>query len=82
MKRLRDLGADVVGINCHLGPDLMLEAIEPCVKTIPGPIFCSPVAYRTTNDYPGVYFLPNTDPLCESDIAFPESLEYHQCTRN
>ena len=68
-KRLRDAGADVVGVNCLNGPEQQLpialamrEAVGDGVH-----VAAQPVAYRTTNDKPDFTSWPNfpyeLDPL-------------------
>jgi len=43
-KRLDDWGADVVGINCSVGPQVMLESLERMVKVTARPISVQPNA--------------------------------------
>jgi homocysteine S-methyltransferase len=43
-RRLDEWGADVVGINCSVGPPLMLEALEKMVKVTGKPISVMPNA--------------------------------------
>jgi methionine synthase / methylenetetrahydrofolate reductase (NADH) len=43
-KRLDDWGADVVGINCSVGPQVMLESLERMVKTTSRPLSVQPNA--------------------------------------
>jgi betaine-homocysteine S-methyltransferase len=51
-KALVDAGADVVGVNCLRGPDLMLPLVEEMRRAVPGYVACQPVAYRTTAEAP------------------------------
>jgi methionine synthase I (cobalamin-dependent)/5,10-methylenetetrahydrofolate reductase len=43
-KRLEEWGADVVGINCSVGPQVMLECLERMVKVTSRPISVQPNA--------------------------------------
>ncbi|HEU5180980.1 MAG TPA: bifunctional homocysteine S-methyltransferase/methylenetetrahydrofolate reductase [Candidatus Polarisedimenticolia bacterium] len=45
-KRLDEWGADVVGINCSVGPQVMLECLERMVKVTERPISIQPNAGR------------------------------------
>ncbi len=51
-KRLRDAGADVVGVNCLRGPEQTLPIAEEMVTAVDGFVAAQPVAYRTTDDVP------------------------------
>jgi betaine-homocysteine S-methyltransferase len=78
-QRLEAAGADVVGLNCHRGPDTML----PLLKEIRGAVKCEvaalPVPYRTTSAQPS--FMSLTDPCCDNARAFPIGLDPFVCTR-
>lgn len=50
--KLKDAGADVVGLNCGRGPDTMLPVLEDICGIVPGPISALPVAYRTSDECP------------------------------
>jgi len=43
-KRLKDAGADIVGLNCMQDPDLMLPMMERIRDVVDGPIAAQPVA--------------------------------------
>jgi betaine-homocysteine S-methyltransferase len=51
-KRLREAGADVVGVNCLRGPEQTLPIAEEMVAAVGGPVAAQPVAYRTSADAP------------------------------
>lgn len=77
---LRKLGADVVGSNCHLGPDDMLEVGTRLKKAVEGPISLLPIPYRT--ECCSFFYLKNHDTAKKSSArAFPDSLENYLCTR-
>ena len=80
-RRLRDAGADVVGLNCIRGPWTMLPVLEEIAKAVEGPLAALPVPYRTTPD--AVNFQALTDPGCDCipDIAFPTALDNLTCNR-
>ena len=66
-RKLRDAGADVVGINCLRSPDQTWPLLVEMRHSIDGPIAAQPVAYRTTSDQPDFTALPEfpfaLDPL-------------------
>ena len=80
-RRLRDAGADVVGLNCIRGPWTMLPVLEEIAKAVEGPLAALPVPYRTTPE--AVNFQALTDPGCDCipDIAFPTALDNLTCNR-
>ena len=41
-------GADIVGLNCFSGPQIMIRLMREVKKACPGPLACLPVPYRTT----------------------------------
>ncbi|HUP66154.1 MAG TPA: bifunctional homocysteine S-methyltransferase/methylenetetrahydrofolate reductase [Thermoanaerobaculia bacterium] len=43
-RRLDAAGADVIGLNCSVGPDVMLDAVEAMARTSPRKIACQPNA--------------------------------------
>lgn len=52
-RQLVDLGATLVGSNCHRGPATMIKLIEDIVKVVPPEKVCAlPVGFRTTNQQP------------------------------
>ena len=80
-RRLKDAGADVVGLNCARGPWTMLPLLEELSGQVEGPLAALPVPYRTK---PGeVNFQALTDPGCDCipDIPFPTALEPLTCNR-
>jgi betaine-homocysteine S-methyltransferase len=81
-RRLRDAGADVVGLNCIRGPQTMLPLLEDIARNVSGPLAALPVAYRTTTAEPTFQSL--TDPARASlpgDRSFPAALDPFTCTR-
>lgn len=58
-KRLRDAGADVVGVNCLNGPGQQLPIAIEMRGAVDGPVAAQPVAYRTTADHPDFTSTPN-----------------------
>jgi betaine-homocysteine S-methyltransferase len=80
-QRLKDAGADVVGLNCIRGPDTMLPLLEEISKQVAGPLAGLPVPYRTTPEQPNFQAL--TDPGCDCipDHAFPTALDALACNR-
>jgi betaine-homocysteine S-methyltransferase len=80
-RRLKDAGADVVGMNCIRGPDTMLPVMEEISKVVEGPLAALPVPYRTTPEE--VNFQALTDPGCDCipDRPFPTALDSMTCNR-
>lgn len=75
-KQLQDEGADVVGLNCAMGPETMMPIIERIKQKVTCPIAALPVPYRTTKEYPTFQKLKNG-----TKRAFPTNLEPHLLTR-
>jgi len=80
-QRLKDAGADVVGLNCIRGPRTMLPLLEEISREVSGPLAALPVPYRTNAKE--VNFQALTDPGCDCipDRAFPTALEPLTCNR-
>ena len=80
-RRLRDAGADVVGLNCIRGPWTMLPVLEDIGKVVGSPLAALPVPYRTTAQ--AVNFQALTDEGCDCipDLAFPTALDNLTCNR-
>ncbi|HXI11033.1 MAG TPA: bifunctional homocysteine S-methyltransferase/methylenetetrahydrofolate reductase [Thermoanaerobaculia bacterium] len=65
-ERLQQAGADVIGLNCSVGPDVMLDAVEELAASTSRKISCQPNAglprdingrqiYMASPDYMGKY---------------------------
>ena len=81
-KIMEDLGADVVGLNCHRGPKMTMKILEKIRNKVSCHVAGLPVPYRTTESEPG--FLNITDPNCEiisGQNAFPVALDGLYCNR-
>jgi betaine-homocysteine S-methyltransferase len=78
-KRLEAAGADVVGLNCHRGPDTMLPLLREIRDAVKCEVAALPVPYRTTTEQPS--FMSLTDPCCGNARAFPIGLDPFVCTR-
>ncbi len=80
---IRD-GADVVGTNCFQGPNTIRPIISSIRDAVGNfPISAMPGAYRTTDDHPTLFDLPdhgNTSSLPNSS-TFPDALEAQVCNR-
>lgn len=50
--RLRDAGADIVGVNCLRSPEQTLPIVEEMRGAVGGHLAAQPVAYRTTDQEP------------------------------
>ncbi len=66
-RRLRDAGADIVGVNCLNGPGQQLPIALEMRGAVEGFVAAQPVAYRTTSERPDFTALPSfpyeLDPL-------------------
>ena len=81
-KTVEDLGADVVGLNCHRGPAMMMKLLTSVRANVSCHVAGVPVPYRTTEDEPG--FLNITDQGCNcipGNNAFPVALDNLSCNR-
>jgi len=78
--RLENAGADVVGINCHRGPDTMMPLLKQVRKAVKCHVAALPVPYRTTRKQPS--FMSLTDPCCGNARAFPTGLDPFVATRS
>ena len=80
-QRLKDAGADVVGMNCIRGPNTMLTELEKIAKTVKGPLAALPVPYRTTPEEVNFQALSDSGCDCIPDRPFPTALEPLTCNR-
>lgn len=76
-KRIHDLGADVVGLNCAIGPFEMLRKLQDIRKALPhANLAALPVPYNLKNK--NFFQVPYQSCVCESlskKNAFPIELE-------
>ena len=83
-KKLEELGADVVGLNCFRGPATMLPYIKEIRKELKCHVAALPVPYRTTKKHPTFFNLPDNNGCnCPSPHGrtFPTALDPLQCNR-
>jgi betaine-homocysteine S-methyltransferase len=82
-RRLREAGADVVGVNCLNGPEQQLAIAIEMRGAVDGPVAAQPVAYRTTADRPDFTALPSfpyeLDPL---QLSRQEMADYARSARD
>lgn len=83
---LREKGADIVGLNCQMGPATMLPHLEKITRTIKdGRVAGFPVAYRTTPDYPNMGSFKDAGLCCPEKLplsmSYPVGLDPFACTR-
>jgi methionine synthase I (cobalamin-dependent) len=81
-QRLKDAGADVVGVNCIRGPWTMLPLLEDISKEVEGPLAALPVPYRTNEKEPVFQALTDSGCDCIPDRAFPVALDALTCNRH
>lgn len=78
---LEDNGALVVGMNCFRGPDTMQPYLEKIRKNTAGYVGALPLPYRTTEENPTFFNLPDGGCSCSlpTDTTFPTALDplYH-----
>ncbi len=80
--KLQDAGADVVGVNCHRGPDTMLPHALAVRQAVSCHVAALPVPYRTHEAEPTFQSL--RDPGCHcipDDRPFPVALDPFTCNR-
>ncbi len=83
-KELEQRGGDVVGMNCFRGPNTMLPYLKEIRKALNCHVAGLPITYRTTNDHPTFFNLPdNNGCSCHSphETTFPTALDPMQCSR-
>ena len=81
-KRLEDAGAAVVGLNCFRGPATMLPLLRRIRAAVSGHVAALPVPYRTTDEHPTFFGLPDPDgDLVPEGRTFPLALEPFLCNR-
>jgi len=80
---LEDDGADVVGLNCFRGPPTVLAPLQRILDRVSIPVAALPVPYRTTDDHPTYFDLPDPDATATAPDGqtFPLALEPRLCTR-
>tara|TARA_B100001996_G_scaffold322064_1_gene266757 strand:- start:261 stop:818 length:558 start_codon:yes stop_codon:yes gene_type:complete len=83
-KELEQRGGDVVGMNCHRGPNTMLPYLKDIRKAVKCHVAGLPITYRTTEGHPTFFNLPdNNGCTCSSphETTFPTALDPMQCSR-
>ena len=83
-KELEQLGGDVVGMNCHRGPNTMMPYLKEIRKALKCHVAGLPITYRTTDAHSTFFNLPDTHG-CKSHAphgrTFPTALDPLQCNR-
>ena len=74
-RKLLDMGATLVGVNCSLGPSTMISVVEQiCQKVPPEKVCALPVTFRTTEEAPAWHLL--VDKTCpENNPVYPNGLD-------
>jgi betaine-homocysteine S-methyltransferase len=80
-RRLKDAGADVVGLNCSRGPGTMLPLLADIREAVPGHLAALPVPYRTHEAEPSFQSLRDPEAALPDDRAFPTALDPFTCNR-
>lgn len=80
-KILSEQGALVVGMNCFRGPNTMQPYLEKICETVDGYVGGLPLPYRTTEEHPTFFNLPDGGCSCHlpMETTFPTALDpmYH-----
>lgn len=80
-KILSEKGALVVGLNCFRGPDTMHPYLVDIRNNVDGYVGALPLPYRTTEENPTFFNLPDKGCSCElpTETTFPTALDplYH-----
>lgn len=71
-RKLVDVGADVVGVNCLRGPEATLPLAAEMRSAVSGHIAAQPVAYRTPPEQPDFTALPEF-PLALDPLQLPRA---------
>ena len=82
-RRLEDLGADVVGLNCNRGPATMMPLLAEIRTAVGCQVAGLPAPYRTTPASPSFHNF--TDPDCgclPGETVFPTGLDAFLCNRH
>ena len=83
-KELEQLGGDVVGMNCHRGPNTMMPYLKKIRKALKCHVAGLPINYRTTSENPTFFNLPDDNGCtCSTphETTFPTALDPMQCNR-
>lgn len=80
---LQSSGALVVGMNCFRGPQTMQPYIEKIRQTCEGYVAALPVPYRTDQENPTFFNLPDAGCSCHlpTETTFPTALDPLYCNR-
>jgi betaine-homocysteine S-methyltransferase len=84
-RKIEQLGADVVGLNCIRGINTMMPFVQQIRDAVKIHVAALPVPYRTTKAEPTFESLTEKDPECAHCIpdgrSFPVALDPFQATR-
>lgn len=80
-RKLLELGATLVGVNCSMGPSTMIEAVRQICKEVPPEKVCAlPVTFRTTPEEPSWHMLTDKT-LPENNPVYPDGLDAFYISR-
>ena len=83
-KELEQRGGDVVGMNCHRGPNTMMPYLKEIRKALKCHVAGLPINYRTTEQHPTFFNLPDDNGCTHHtphETTFPTALDPMQCNR-
>ena len=74
-RRLVEMGAEIVGVNCLWGPGTMMDMVEEIIKVVPPEkVAALPIAYRTTKEEPT--WIQFTDKNCpDNNPVWPNGVD-------
>lgn len=78
-RKLEEKGAAVVGLNCSLGPRMMVPFMKEIRQACKGPIAALPVGYATTSQFPTFQTFKDKT---TGKYCFPNDLAQFQCSLN
>ncbi len=83
-KELEQKGGDIVGMNCHRGPNTMMPYLKEIRKALKCHVAGLPITYRTTEANPTFFNLPDNNGCTfhsPHETTFPTALDPMQCSR-
>ncbi len=83
-QELEQKGGDVVGMNCHRGPNTMMPYLKKIRKKLKCHVAGLPINYRTTENNPTFFNLPDLNGCSHHsphETTFPTALDPMQCNR-
>ena len=80
-KILEDHGADVVGLNCYRGPEMMMKLLPGIRNKVNCHVAALPVPYRTNEEYPTHMYIKDPNCACIDGNVSHIALDGLTCNR-